>query len=395
MTKRFAALSGEWWLDETGNEQYADGDVGDYNHAFTALSSALGVDLEDPSAPEIIAFDSLSEQAVKWLLENGASPEAVEYFKNGADPRDYAVEQMGWIRIAGDNAQCFNFDQNALERIADFACSQLEEMGLDPAQAGSIYVEEGSTGGTWSIQYALLCKPGIQVEAVKHLSSGIGKFRGLARWVSRNCRFAKGQGVFDWYSPYEHFPTMTGEELAPAPEPTDEDSEGPPKLVFHGTTRSKFGKIVSQGLVPGSGEFVGQFYGEDGEKVEDLLYLATPEDLGKAFNAIIFQVGKEAGSDWPYDTVTADDVIRNGVLLAVNEGPGMYLYDNPNYGESTELETGDPEYETPSSVESGDVWTREEQSPSMVMTGPALIRAMMEYDVGLYKRLLANEKRAK
>ena len=190
--RRFAALSGEWWLDEMGTEQYADGDVGDYNHAFAALGSALGVDLEDPSAPEIIAFDPLSQEAVQWLLDNGASPEAVEYFKDGADPRDYAVERMGWIRMAGDNAQCWNFDQDALERMADFACNQLEEMGLDPAQSGSLYVEEGSTGGTWDVQYSLLCRPGIQVDAVKHLSSGMGKFRGLAGWILRNCRFAKG-----------------------------------------------------------------------------------------------------------------------------------------------------------------------------------------------------------
>lgn len=206
-------------------------------------------------------------------------------------------------------------------------------------------------------------------------------------------RLSQAQQSFDWYNPREHFGTMPDEALeGPVSGNDDDDREDErPDLVFHGTSRQNFGNIVSEGLVPSTGAFVGSFYGgESGEEPEDLLFFAKRDDLDRALGAMVFQVGKSMGSEWPYSTVTLDDVSRDGVLIAVDASPDMYEYDRPEYGESKELMGEYREYETPTSVEPGDVWSRESQSPSLVMTGPALVRAIMEFDPGLYERLSSN-----
>jgi hypothetical protein len=211
-------------------------------------------------------------------------------------------------------------------------------------------------------------------------------------------RLSQAQQSFDWYNPREHFETMSDETLeGPVSgggddDDDDDDGEGEyPDLVFHGTSRQNFGNIVSEGLVPSIGAFVDSFYGgEEGEESEDLLFFSKREDLDRAFGAMVFQVGKSMGSEWPYSTVTLDDVSREGVLIAVDASPDMYEYDRPEYGESKELMGEYREYGTPTSVEPGDVWSRESQSPSLVMTGPSLVRAIMEFDPDLYGRLSNN-----
>lgn len=209
-------------------------------------------------------------------------------------------------------------------------------------------------------------------------------------------RLSQAQQSFDWYDPREHFETMPDEALEGPVSGGDGDEDGDgenayPDLVFHGTSRQNFGNIISEGLVPSTGAFVESFYGgEEGYEPEDLLFFAKREDLDRALGAMVFQVGKSMGSEWPYSTVTLEDVSRDGVLIAVDASTDMYEYDRPDYGESKELMGEYREYGTPASVEPGDVWSREGQSPSMVMTGPALVRALMEFDPSLYERLSSN-----
>jgi GNAT superfamily N-acetyltransferase len=175
--KTMAGLAGEWWIDDSGSALFADGDVGDYNHAMHAFEAALGVSLDSPDAPQMAPFDRLSPEAVTWLRSQGANEDAIMALAKGKDPRDYMVEKFNWIRIASNAATCWTFDQGALDRVANFACDEIENSGEVPEDAGSIYVEEFSTHKTWTIPYSMLCREGIQIDAVKYLSSGIGKFR--------------------------------------------------------------------------------------------------------------------------------------------------------------------------------------------------------------------------
>ncbi len=92
----------EWWIDDSGSVYFADGDVGDYNHAMVAFEAALGISLDDLDAPQMAVMEPLSQEAIEWLLAQGAPTEAVEALKGGSDPRDYAVNHMGWKRLEGN-----------------------------------------------------------------------------------------------------------------------------------------------------------------------------------------------------------------------------------------------------------------------------------------------------
>lgn len=173
---KFASLQGEWWIDDAGNVTYADGDFGDYNHAMIAFENALSISLEDANLPNGIApMEKLGREAVTWLTQNGSDPAAIKALSGGADPRDYMMKRFNWIRVASDVATCWRFDQDSLDRLAGFVMELAEDHSIEAT--GSIMVEELSTHQTWDIPYAMLARPGIQVDAVKHISSGVGRFR--------------------------------------------------------------------------------------------------------------------------------------------------------------------------------------------------------------------------
>lgn len=173
---KFANMQGEWWIDDGGQETYADGDTGDYNHAMIAFETALGIALDDPDLPQGIApMERFSPQGIAWLQQNGSDPAAIKALAGGADPRDYMMKRFNWIRVAGDVATCWTFDQGALTRLGAFVEGEMADSGQNPI--GSMMVEEFSTHETWNIPYEMLIRPGVQVEAVKHISSGVGRFR--------------------------------------------------------------------------------------------------------------------------------------------------------------------------------------------------------------------------
>lgn len=173
-------LSGEWWIDDSGDATFADGDVGDYTHAMVALEAALGIDLEDSNAPEIIPMEPLSPEAMAYLEEIDSPSEAVEFLKDGADPRDYAIIHMGWIRVMDNNFQVWTFDNGALVRIGDF----LSEMTED--DSGNVNIEEHSTHDVYSVPAKMVLRQGSTVEAIKHYVRGVGRFRdeNVVKYVS-------------------------------------------------------------------------------------------------------------------------------------------------------------------------------------------------------------------
>jgi hypothetical protein len=170
---------GEWWVDDSGLGQYADGDIGDQNHEMVAFESALQMDLEEVDfhrrqaglgtldfeisangfdwegmaeayleeheveggldhvnklsaeawknlADDLEVDDSLLKAgrdialAFSWLAEHGANMEFVKWWaeqKGTPDAREYALEKWDWLRVKGSNFETWVFDNKALERI--------------------------------------------------------------------------------------------------------------------------------------------------------------------------------------------------------------------------------------------------------------------------------------
>jgi hypothetical protein len=137
------AQSGEYWIDDYGNAQYADGDVGDVGHEELAEQEILGrlgfdpYELEGDSDGTYNSYtanhllDSLYDHPVleeyyKYLIDNGLTKEDYdiesylrylrhrnkptegheEYneqteslIKGLKDPRNHAIFNFGWIRV--------------------------------------------------------------------------------------------------------------------------------------------------------------------------------------------------------------------------------------------------------------------------------------------------------
>jgi hypothetical protein len=167
-------MTGEWWIDVNGEALFAEGDIGDYNHAMHAFEAALEISLEDPKAPEMIVFDPLSDEAITWLKEQGSSAEAIEYLKDGSDPRDYALEKLGWIRVHDGNFQVMNFDDNAKERIAEFIANELPDAEKSDE---IITIEQNSDHELFTLPVNKIMHPDATADGLKWYVKRYGQFR--------------------------------------------------------------------------------------------------------------------------------------------------------------------------------------------------------------------------
>jgi len=168
--------NGEWWIDDSGTTVYADDDVGDTNHEAEAFWSILGVSPDgNPDLPEdLIPGDPISKATQKWLKENGTSKEVIDFFKGGADARDYALDKLNWMRVKGKNVEVHTFDDDALERLKDADLWNEEDGESDE----ELYIEEFSTRNTWSVPFSKLLGASIAAE-VKLGRGGFGAIDAL------------------------------------------------------------------------------------------------------------------------------------------------------------------------------------------------------------------------
>lgn len=103
LSQRIASRNGEYWIQDNGDSVYADGDVGDYNHAMIAeqeILNRLGYDSDDYDNEYVASLDDANNQfetavrnAQSWNLDD---TQLGEYFamlvdKHGEDDwKDWA-----------------------------------------------------------------------------------------------------------------------------------------------------------------------------------------------------------------------------------------------------------------------------------------------------------------
>lgn len=165
--------NGEWWIDNTGNETFADGDVGDTNHEMEARRAALELSDADVDDEELFGNRQLTPAQVKKLRARGVDENALSFFsKRNPDARDYALEHMGWMRIKGTSVEVRVFDDKALRRLqrADFW-----EEGDEEDDDHELYIEEQSTRKTWSVPFSKL----LGTTTAAEVKLGRGGFAGV------------------------------------------------------------------------------------------------------------------------------------------------------------------------------------------------------------------------
>ena len=143
------------------------------------------------------------------------------------------------------------------------------------------------------------------------------------------------------------------------------------KTLYRGTLIDFVPSIEKLGLFPTVGEFVKNAYGEAEEDIElnDLVFAADKEGLGKAVNAITSQVAHKLGKD--FHSVTDDEFIKHGALVKIWDGD-MDLEHRPE---------GDENYDGnhPYTVEPGDYYSRGSVSADEILTGNKMIVVLKRY----------------
>ncbi len=153
-------FNGEWWLID-GVAHFADGDIGDMNHNAYVLQY-LGCSLIDALADACQGYPELKRIVLMLVSEDGHLDrvalrcamndwadraqrdgrltveeaddihgwlraridwDPVRYRMLMSDdtelPKDYAIENLGWVRVVGTNVEAWRLDRPTLRKIAD------------------------------------------------------------------------------------------------------------------------------------------------------------------------------------------------------------------------------------------------------------------------------------
>lgn len=151
-------ISGEYWFDERGNAQYADGDVGDMGHEEYVIHRCanemlayfnMNGDDANNSEEEIIQIIK-NEVGGEWGdIENDPASAIIKYlvtfFKlpedkasdlvfiacgsSSMDAREYAIKNWNWIRVQGTNIEVNKLDANTLKKVAEGINDALDQEG--------------------------------------------------------------------------------------------------------------------------------------------------------------------------------------------------------------------------------------------------------------------------
>ncbi|MBF0098706.1 MAG: hypothetical protein HQM05_15380 [Magnetococcales bacterium] len=203
---KIMGLRGEWWIDDTGYAQFADGDIGDQNHETIAFQSALGIDLDEVLSNQQYALERiteylnetdislsavlgitpvellnslvtdindiltghLTETQILGLMALGADAKFLNFIRRGqGDVRTFMMLEHAWIRVDDNNFQLWTLDDDALGRIRDFVSNEYPE-DEDPLE-DEFEIEELRKGGVHlSVSGTDLLESGKSADALKY-----------------------------------------------------------------------------------------------------------------------------------------------------------------------------------------------------------------------------------
>lgn len=134
-------IQGEYWIDQYGGVQYADGNIGDYNHEGYVISQ-LQAEIADKYNPkynrgeyvdwEKMWADIMKKYQKKYpkiqnetelldviLDDLGVSNEEYSVANGVGDARLYGMKNWGWKRVEGNNVETWNLTAKDMTVIAD------------------------------------------------------------------------------------------------------------------------------------------------------------------------------------------------------------------------------------------------------------------------------------
>lgn len=168
----YAEMRGEYWIDDSGYAQYADGDIGDANHEGIALERlvrevlfTLGVEINDELrsldlsdyADEIYAKLENDEDKADWEIDPETVVERIvkqrgmenvedifNVLHHKMDPRMFALKHWGWKRVKGNNIETWTLTNEDLQDILH-GLDSTGELDTDEFGLEEFNIDVGST----------------------------------------------------------------------------------------------------------------------------------------------------------------------------------------------------------------------------------------------------------
>ena len=106
-------LNGKWWLRPDG----ASLDVSATEHALIARRVMLGLTFDEPVFTHADMFNALTSEQLKKYINRGVPRTALEFLSRPNDPRIYAIQQWGWIRVRRDRFYLGTLNDKSLQTI--------------------------------------------------------------------------------------------------------------------------------------------------------------------------------------------------------------------------------------------------------------------------------------
>jgi hypothetical protein len=154
---REGEIRGEYWIDNTGSNMYADGDIGDVGHEAHVINiiqheiidkfgyykfdrgdyidwdgfiNQLAKDKikEDSLNPDDDEFDE-DEVVEKAFEDEGIDNETIHIAYGHGDAREYAMKHWGWKALRGHNVESWTLTPRDMQIIARGIASILDDEG--------------------------------------------------------------------------------------------------------------------------------------------------------------------------------------------------------------------------------------------------------------------------
>jgi len=167
--KKASEFSGEFWLHDN-SAQFADGDIGDYNHEAYVIESVQREYAPDEFGDgEYVDWDGAKAQIVEDYIESmdneqetaealarqkadpdeftwealrglGMTNEQIEIAEGAGDAREYAMKEWGWKRLQGNNVETWTLTKGDMDEIAEGLYDAYNDAVLSKDARFNIYV---------------------------------------------------------------------------------------------------------------------------------------------------------------------------------------------------------------------------------------------------------------
>jgi len=153
-SRGYNEIRGEFWINN-GSIDFADGDVGDYNHEGLAIQHVFHthsdnvVDLAEELGIEVTSPDKWGEvdtEAVAEILNQiyekqpneqslmqrlQINRECLQILMGGGDASSYVMKYEGWIAVRNNNIELYGYDEKKRKSLASGLGEILESEGIE------------------------------------------------------------------------------------------------------------------------------------------------------------------------------------------------------------------------------------------------------------------------